>query len=534
MKNIFKIILFFFLVCLTASCATDSSIRGKSQYEKNKAIKATKSKTELRHGTEYLIDPKKVKEQAKKEMDIIEKAGPKETDFDEVRDDKRVFLVAEQLPSYETTPDDFANLNQNISLNFKGVDFRDAMQLLAVIADVNILVGEEVSGTVGLKIENVPWDVAFKTILDMKTLAHDMDAPNSIIRVHTPDKLKLQEQFKAEQEEIKKKKQLSTLEAKPIIAELFKLFYISPEQAKQTLEDLYTTQSVEGATMGNIRITVENTTRSIIVRGNKEELDVVDAVIRKIDIKTKQVLIEAFIVEATSDFQKALGSRIAAMQIQERGDETVTISGITGGGNAATTAAGVALGTAAGTIAANTITGGAAGIGILKQMGARALKLEIEALQSLGITNIISTPSVFTLNNQEAKITQGTQIAYQSTQEGATTTLFKEAALSLTVTPSIIGDGHVLLDIKVNNDSAVEVTGSDEPGIKTNEITTKLLIEHEDIVVIGGIKIHNTTDSTTKTPGIGNVPVVGNLFKGKTNKDKLDEMLVFLSARIID
>ena len=244
MKNIFKIILFFFLVCLTASCATDSSVRGKSQYEKNKAIKATKSKTELRHGTEYLIDPKKVKEQAQKEMDIIEKAGPKETDFDEVRDDKRVFLVAEQLPSYETTPDDFANLNQNISLNLKGVDFRDVMQLLAVIADVNILVGEEVSGTVGLKIENVPWDVAFKTILDMKTLAHHMDAPNSIIRVHTPDKLKLQEEFKAEQEEIKKKKQLSTLEAKPIIAELFKLFYISPEQAKQTLEDLYTTQSV--------------------------------------------------------------------------------------------------------------------------------------------------------------------------------------------------------------------------------------------------------------------------------------------------
>ena len=439
------------------------------------------------------------------------------------------------MQSYETTPDDFANLNQNISLNLKAVDFRDTMQLLAVIADVNILVGEEVSGTVSLKIENVPWNVAFKTILDMKTLAHDMDAPNSIIRVHTPDKLKLQEQFKAEQEEIKKIKQLSTLEAKPIIAELFKLFYISPEQAKQTLEDLYTTQSIEGATMSNIRITVENTTRSIIVRGNKEELDVVDAVIRKIDIKTKQVLIEAFIVEATSDFQKALGSRIGAMQTQYRGDDDQeTISGITEGGNAATTAAGVALGTAAGTIAGNTITGGAAGIGILKQMGARALKLEIEALQSLGKTNIVSSPSVFTLNNQEAKITQGTQIAYQTTEEGATTTLFKEAALSLTVTPSIIGDGHVLLDIKVNNDSAVEVTGSDEPGIKTNEITTKLLIEHEDIVVIGGIKIHNATDSTTKTPGIGNVPVVGNLFKGKTNKDKLDEMLVFLSARVID
>ena len=530
MKNIIKIILFFFLVSFITSCATDSSIKGKSQYEKNKAILATKSEKEIRHGTEHLIDPKVVKKQAQKEMDIIEKAGPQPYELDDVRDDKRDLIVTEQSQSYEMISDDFANLTRNISLNLKSVDFNDTMQLLAEVADVNILVGEEVRGTVTIAIENVPWDVAFKTILDMKTLAYDIDASNSIVRVHTPEKLKIQEENKTTQAEIRKKK----LASKPIQTELFNLWYIDPEEAKKTLEDLFITQSIEGATMSNVKITVENTTRSIIVRGNKEELDIIDAVVRKIDIKTDQVLIEAFIVEATSDFQKALGSRIGAMQKQERGNETETISGVTDGGNAATTAAEVALGSAAGTIAGNTITGGAAGIGILKQMGARALKLEIEALQSLGKTNIVSSPSVFTLNNQEAKITQGTQIAYQTTLEGATTTEFKEAALSLTVTPSVIGDGHVLLDIKVNNDSSVEVPGSDEPGIKTNEITTKLLIEHGDIVVIGGIKIHNATDSRTKTPGIGNVPVVGNLFKGKTNKDKLEEMLVFLSARVID
>ena len=166
-------------------------------------------------------------------------------------------------------------------------------------------------------------------------------------------------------------------------------------------------------------------------------------------------------------------------------------------------------------------------------MSTSVLKVEIEALQSLGKTNIISSPSVFTLNNHEAKVTHGTQIAYQSSAAGVTTTEFKEAALALTVTPSIIGDGHVLLDIQVNNDSPVEVPGSDEPGIKTNEITTKLLIEDGDIVVIGGIKIHNTTDSRTKTPGLGDVPVVGNLFKGKKTTNKLEEMLIFLSARVL-
>ena len=129
---------------------------------------------------------------------------------------------------------------------------------------------------------------------------------------------------------------------------------------------------------------------------------------------------------------------------------------------------------------------------------------------------------------------QGTQIAYQTTSDGTTTTEFKEAALALTVTPSIIGDGNVLLDIQVNNDSPVEVAGSDEPGIKTNEITTKLLVSDGDIVVIGGIKINTKTDTNTSTPGVSKVPVVGNLFKGKNNSDALSEMLIFLAPRVID
>ena len=166
-------------------------------------------------------------------------------------------------------------------------------------------------------------------------------------------------------------------------------------------------------------------------------------------------------------------------------------------------------------------------------MGASALKIELEALESLALSKTLSQPSIFTLNNQEAKITQGTQIAYQTTADGTTTTEFKEAALALTVTPSIIGDGNVLLDIKVNNDSAVEVPGSDEPGIKTNEILTKLLVSDGDIVVIGGIKKNVVANSKDQTPGIGNVPVIGNLFKGKTSSDNLDELLVFIAPRIL-
>ena len=310
------------------------------------------------------------------------------------------------------------------------------------------------------------------------------------------------------------------------------------DRAKTTLENLFKAQSSAGneisSTISNITITEESMTRSIIVRGRKPDLDVIDAVLKEIDVRTQQVLIEAFIVDATSDFAKALGARVGAMSVSERGAKgTTTISGITGGGNAATSAADIALGSVAGTVSNQGIIG-TSGIGILKQVGARALKLELEALETLALSQTLSQPSVFTLNNQQATITQGTQIPYQSTSDGTTTTEFKEAALSLTVTPSIIGDGNVLLDIKVNNDSPVAVVGSDEPGIDTNEIVTKLLVSDGDIVVIGGIKKNATTDARSGTPGASKVPVLGNLFKSKNKTDNLSELLIFIAPRVVN
>ena len=152
----------------------------------------------------------------------------------------------------------------------------------------------------------------------------------------------------------------------------------------------------------------------------------------------------------------------------------------------------------------------------------------------MGMGRTISNPKVFTLDNQVATVTQGEEIPYQTTSDGTTSTSFKEAALKLEVTPSIIGDGNVLLDILVNNDTPVEVPGSDEPGITKREIDTKLLVSDGDIVVIGGIKVNTDTSTNSKTPGLGNVPVVGNLFKGRNSQNKLEEMLIFLAPRVIN
>ena len=512
----FNIISLIAILMLTSNCAST----------KKKSV----------HGEEPLIDPSKVVVEGSKDMEEKVKYGPKpyETEFDPTAN-KRKTITTEQVRNYVTISNEYENLKQNVSINFNGVDFRDAMDSLADIGGINIIVGEEVSGTVTAKLQDVGWDVAFQTLLDMKTLGADIDVARGIIRIHTPEKLTAQETLKSARAEVLKKKIQLEDTVEPILADIFRLYYISPSEAKTTLENLFKSQGPEGtSTLSSIQITEESMTRSIIVRGRKPDLDVIDAVLKEIDIKTQQVLIEAFIVTATSDFQKALGTRIGAMT--KKGDSgqpgSEIISGTIGG--AATTGGGISLGAATGTVTDNSITGGTSGIGIIKTLGGAALKLEIEALQSLGKTKIISSPSVFTLNNQEAKITQGTQIAYTVTAEGTTTTEFKDAALSLTATPSIIGDGNVLLDILVNNDTPVEVPGSDEPGITKREIDTKLLVSDGDIVVIGGIKVNTDTSTKSKTPGLGSVPVVGNLFKGRNSQNKLEEMLIFLAPRVIN
>ena len=516
MKKYFNILLSILFISLLQSCASPG--------KKPKSV----------HGDKPLIDTAEIVVTGREEMNKKVNEGPKPYDSIEMREDKRKTITTENVKNYVTISDEYTYLKQIVSFNFQGLDFEYVMSLMADVADINILVGDEVSGTVNAKIDNVGWDNAFQTLLDMKALVADVDVANGIIRVHTPEKLTAQETAKSARAEVLKKKIQLEESVEPILAEIFRLYYISPTQAKETLEALYSTQGAEGvSTMQNLSITVEQNTRSIIVRGHEPDLDTIDAVIKEIDVRTKQVLIEAFIVEANSKFANALGARVGAMSVSERGVKgTTTISGITSGGNAATTPAGVTLGAAAGTISNQGISG-TSGIGILKQIGARALKVELEALESLTFNKILSQPSVFTLNNQEATITQGEQIPYQTTSDGTTTTEFKEAALSLTVTPSIIGDGNVLLDIQVNNDSPNLDIG-DEPAINTNAITTKLLVSDGDIVVIGGIKKRTINNVNSNTPGISKVPVVGNLFKSKQKNDDLTDLLIFIAPRVIE
>ena len=510
-KSIKTFAFFAFLILILNGCAS-------GQLGKTKTFK---------HNTPLIKDD--IRKKGELEIQKTVDMGPNPTIGDTRKLEKRKKISSQKAKNYLLIPDDYRLLKQNVTLNFKNLDYKEAMTLMSKIGEINILVGEEVAGAISAQLVDVPWDKAFNALLDMKNFAADIDVQSNLIRVHSPSTLTSQETYKSQRAAAVKKKVELEDSVEPIISEIFRLYYISPAQAKATITELFT--SVGGdASYSPIQITEEVTTRSIIVRGKEKDLDVVDKVIREIDVRTRQVLIEAFIVEADSEFERALGTRLGGAY-NRKGVRTGGIAG-SSSANDALTQSSAGLGSTSDAISDFAAIGATSGIGIIRQTGSAVLKAEITALESLGMGKTISNPKVFTLDNQVATIKQGEEIAYQATGSEGADTSFKEATLNLTVTPSIIGDGNVLLEIQVNNDTVNRAFAGD-PGINKMEISTKLLIADGDIVVIGGIKKNKVFDTKNQTPGLGNVPVLGNLFKGKTKKDSMDELLIFIAPRIL-
>ena len=456
--------------------------------------------------------------------------GPKPVFGDATKLKKRKTISSQTAKNYLLIPNKYKNLKQRVTLKFQNLDFRETMKLMSRMGQINILVGDEVAGEISAELINVPWDKAFQALLDIKNYASDIDVESNLIRVHSPSQLTQQDTYKSSRAAAVKNKVELEDSVEPILSEIFRLYYITPAEAKKTITELFTGKD----SFNPIKITEETTTRSIIVRGKQKDLDVVDKVIGEIDVRTKQVLIEAFIVEASSDFERALGTRLGGYY-QKMGQVAGGVAGSSStGSKSADLGLAAGLGSSKDTLTNFPAAGATSGIGLLKKTTTGVLKLEITALESMGLGKTISNPKVFTLDNQVATVTQGQQIAYQGTSEGGgTTTSFKDAALILQVTPSIIGDGNVLLDIKVNNDSPDTSSTADEPPINKMEIITKLLVADGDIVVIGGIKKNQVSDSKNQTPGVGDMPVIGNLFKGKAKSDNLDELLVFIAAKVL-
>ena len=511
-KKLFNIIALFSVFILVLTGCTQQGKLGKPFKHKTPLIKED------------------IQKSGKKEIQKTVDMGPSPVEGDVEKLQKRKQLSSVKSKNYLLIPEEYTSLKQNLSFKFQNLDYKEAMTLMAKMGNINILVGEEVAGSISAELYNVPWDKAFNALLDMKNFAADIDVSNNIIRVHSPSVLTSQESYKSARASAVKKKVELEDSVEPIISEIFRLYYISPAEAKATIVELFT-DSTGGSSFIPIQVTEEKTTRSIIVRGKAKDLDVVDKVIREIDIRTKQVLIEAFIVEASSTFEKALGTKLGGVYSRQQEQIGGTIGGSSASSGITDTTA--AIGGTQDLATSFGAAGATSGIGILKRTGSAVLKVQLDALEKEGLGKTISNPKVFTIDNQLATITQGEQIAVTTnTGSGTSSTEFKDAALKLNVTPSIIGDGNVLLDITVNNDTPNRASGADV-GINKMEIKTKLLIADGDIVVIGGIKRNSVASSQSATPGIGKLPVVGNLFKGKSNSDTLSELLIFIAPRIL-
>lgn len=471
--------------------------------------------------------PTDIQAKGKAEISKTIELGPKPVFTDNKKIKKRKIISSEIQKNYLTIPDKYPLLKQNVTFKFKNIEFKEVMLLMGKVGKINILVGEEIAGTISAELINVPWDKAFQALLDMKNFAADIDANGNLIRIHTPSTLTTQDTYKSARADMIKKQVEAEDSTDPIISEIFRLFYITPTEANKTITALFT---VEGNT-SPISLTEEATTRSIIVRGKEKDLNTVSKVLKEIDIKTKQVLIEAFIVEANSDFEKAMGVKVGGYYYRQ--GETIggTMGTSTGKTNNTIAAATGGLGTSNDAFTKMDTFTANSGVGIIKRTGSAVISANIEALEKQGIVRSISNPKIFTLNNMTANVIQGTKIPYASGgEEGGTS--FADATMELKITPSIVGDGNVLLDINLKNDSAGKKVEGGIP-ISTMQIITKLLVADGDVVVIGGIKKETEDNGKQQVPGLGDVPVIGNLFKGKYKQNKLDELLIFIAPRVL-
>ena len=432
---------------------------------------------------------------------------------------------------------------EKLSLNFQNIEVRALLQVIADFTNFNVVTSDTVTGTVTLRLKDVPWDQALDIILQSRGLG--VRKNGNVLWIAPKDELANKEQL-----DLEAKKKVAELE--PLRTQSFQLNYTQAEVVAQG--QIGQSQAQGGGGSGgtqNTRIlsprgTViyETRTNQLFVSDIPSKLEEIQVLIAKIDIPVRQVLIEARIVEADDSFGRSLGIKLGATDA--RG--TPTRRGISIGGNY--DAIGVQTGQIAGPIdfqpnsqfvnlPANVATGfngASAGSFALALFGASAnrfLNLELSALEAEGKGNVVSSPRVVTADQTKARIEQGEEIPYQqATSSGATSISFKKASLRMEVTPQITPEGNVILDLEVNKDSRGALTAAG-PAINTKQVKTQVLVENGGTVVIGGIFQQDERNEINKVPLLGDIPFLGYLFQNRVRTTNKTELLIFITPKIV-
>ncbi|HCA26823.1 MAG TPA: type IV pilus secretin PilQ [Betaproteobacteria bacterium] len=427
-----------------------------------------------------------------------------------------------------------AYTGEKLSLNFQNVEVRAVLQVIADFTGLNIVTSDSVTGNLTLRLKDVPWDQALDIILQSKGLA--MKRSGNVIWIAPRDQLATQEKLALESQQ-----QISALE--PLQTESFQMKYQKAADVQALLSD--GKQQILSKRGSVVR---DDRTNTLFVQDTPSRLVEIRKLINKIDVPVKQVLIDARIVEANDNFSKNLGARLGVHEQDGQGASLGRLGSKDGrvvvGGQLADT------GYHTGQIATvpdfnqslnvnlpaaglSGLPAGALSLVLFKAGANRFLNLELSALQADGKGKIISNPRVITSDQVEATIEQGTEIPYQqATSSGATSVSFKKATLSLKVKPQITPDNNIIMDLKVNKDSIGQNTAAG-PAIDTKRIDTRVLVENGGTVVIGGIYQQTESNTVTKVPLFGDIPVVGFFFRNSQKVDNKSELLIFVTPRIV-
>lgn len=424
---------------------------------------------------------------------------------------------------------------ERLSLNFQNVDVRSLLQVIADFTNLNIITSDSVQGQITLRLKDVPWDQALDIILQSRGL--DMRKNGNVLIVAPREEIATKEKL-----EFEARNQLSELE--PMRTESFVVNYQKADDVRRLIsDDKQRLLSKRGSAV------VDPRTNQLFVQDTAARLEDVRRLLQKIDVPVQQVLIEARIVEANDTFSQNLGVRFGVAKITKNAAFGGGTGVITSGTNSGSSSPGTGLGPSSGTISGvgvssiNSVNLPAASIGgfqtgnfaltLVNSSLSTLLNLEVSALQADGRGKIISSPRVITADKVKATIEQGTEIPYQqATSSGATSVSFKKAVLKLEVTPQITPEGAVFLDVKVNKDSRGQDTSSG-PAINTKNVQTQVLVENGGTVVLGGIYEQEETTTITKVPFLGDLPVVGNLFRNRTMINDRKELMIFITPRVV-
>jgi type IV pilus assembly protein PilQ len=436
---------------------------------------------------------------------------------------KPVVVDAETAKKEKAKKEGFTG--EKLTLNFQKIDVREALNVIADFTETNMVISDTVSGNLTLRLKDVPWDQALDIILQSRGL--DMRKTGNVIQVGPRDEFAAKEKV-----DLTAHQEIAELEE--MHTESFQLSYQKADAIATLLtNDKQRLLSKRGSAV------VDTRTNTLFIQDTPEHLDQARKLIKQIDVPVRQVMIEARVVEASDKFGKDLGVRLGYNSLSSFKVNGTNINGNVGGSSAILTGS-PSLSTA--TVPVNTPnvnlpaagTAGAFSMLLFNSSMSKLLSIELTALETDSKGKVISSPRVVTADQVEANIESGTEVAYlQSSSSGASNAAFKKAVLSLKVRPQITPEDNVILDVNVTKDSIGSLVFGGIPTIDTNHITTQVLVENGGTVVIGGVYSQIETRGNNKVPILGDIPVLGYLFRNSTVVDNKNELLIFITPKII-